>query len=57
MRVGILQSNTYAYNVLFIIMPAVRDNVWAIYGIINESVSVNTAGESREGVLSDVTHK
>lgn len=53
MRVGTLQNNTYAYYVLLIIMPAIRDNVWIIYGIINESVSVNAAEESREtGVLS-----
>lgn len=56
MRVRTMQNNTSAYYVLLIITSAVGGNIWTIYGIINESVSVNTAGESREtGVLSTMS--
>jgi len=52
--IGTLQNN--AYYVLLIIIPAVKGNVWTIYSIINESVSVNAAEECREtGVLSTMS--
>lgn len=56
MYIEALQNNTHAYYVLLIIISAVKDNVWTIYSIINESVTVNAAEECREtGVLSTMS--